>query len=187
MKYHIMINTLGFDHPAFPCDSLEEALQKIEAAIQNQLFVEKAKGFMAVQLGAGTHIRLMSEEAIREEAKERQEAARNPLMMRNADAGEWKLAVQIGGTQLPALDFATAEDAQGAMEDAVSSGVFRHIIRAEHEYLYVCTGPGIVYIAITAEHYATQRRRAIEERMRAAQQPTANRSVILGPGGRPRN
>jgi hypothetical protein len=188
MSYHIMINTLGFEHPPFSCDDLPKALEKIEHALEGGLFAESgAQGFMAIQLGAGTYIRVMSDDAIREASQDRQMSAHNPLLMKHADAGNFKLAVQIGSNQLPALDFASVKDAETTIADAAANGVFRHTVRAEHEYLYVCTGPGTVYIVISAERYEEQRRRAIEARMRAVQQAQAAGGVILGPSGRPRN
>lgn len=189
MKYMLGIRIGGFEHPPFSYDTCDEALQAAEDAIEAKVFRRNEEsGNIAIQLGLGTIIKIMSEYAITEERRENEKTRRNPLLGVGDTDAPWKLVVQLGAIQLPPLDMASEEAADRAVENAIETGVFRHVLKPSHDYLFIQTGPGTVYMGLPTEQYVKQRRSAIEAAMRqaAAQAPRGatqgGNRIVMPPG-----
>jgi hypothetical protein len=172
MAYQLFVTAMGTDHPAFPYETLQEALDTVDKAMEARMFRFSGKDGcgVAIQLGVGTVLRVRSDKLIIREVGEEEEMKRNPLKVRATESEEpFMLIVQLGRAQLPAVGFPSTEAIAELVEGAVESGVFRHVFEEEHDYLFLFSGPGIVYITVTAEDYVTQRRALVEARVRAAQ------------------
>jgi hypothetical protein len=189
MDYGLVIGTGGFEHPPFPYATLEAALAEVEQSLKSGLYSKGGPlGRIAIQLGTGALIRLMSSEAVKKKRDHDRSIANNPLLSVKDSAAPWQMVVQIGTSQIPPLDMASEEAAEEAVATAISTGVFRHILEPEHDYLWIQTGPGIVYMCLPTAQYIKQRRAAIEAQMRAYSQARqqAAKPLILDPSGRPR-
>lgn len=188
MKYLLGIRTGSFEHPPFFYDTHQGALDTVEKSIEGGLYKQRADGGnIAIQLGRGTVIKVMSEQAVKEEAQEKEQIRRNPLLAVGETDAPWKLVVQLGAIQLPPLDMPSEEASDAAVQKAIESGVFRHTLQPEHDYLFVQTGPGTVYMGLPTEQYVKQRRAAIENAMREAsrqlqQQQQGGPRIIMPPG-----
>jgi hypothetical protein len=125
MNYILAINTLGVEHPPFGYTELPIALEAVEKALTEGLYKSGTKdGKVAIQLGTGTIIKLMSEKAVQELQDDRRAAKASPLIIPGKDRqSPWKLVVQLGRLQLPPLDYDTEDEADEAVEIAVRRGV----------------------------------------------------------------
>jgi len=189
--FFVRVSNEGFDHPPFTYETLDEALATVEDALAKDQFVYKnPAGNLTIQLGGGTIIKVSSTEAIELSAKKLEAIRRNPLLACEDIDAPWQLILQVGSVQLTPVDVASEEAADTLIDQAVREGVFRFTLKAEHEYLFVQTMPGTVWMSLPTEMYVQRRRRAVEDQMRAmAQQPQSGQGpLIFTPsGGRDRN
>jgi len=192
MSFYVRIKHGGFGHPPFPYPDREAALTKIEDSLMQSVFSYEspgAGGNLSIQLGAGTIISAVSEEAMKRQAEEAEKKRRNPLLAVEESDAPWKLIVQLGNVQLAPLDVPSEEAAEALIGEAIETGVFRHVLEVDHDYLFVQTGPGTVYMGLPAEAFVAQQRAAVEAAMRRSAQPLPDGRGgprIIMPGGGPR-
>jgi hypothetical protein len=189
MSFHVRIQHGGFQHPPFPYPNREAALTKIEDSLMQSVFSFQAPGTggnISIQLGAGTIISAVSDEAMKRKAEEAEKKRRNPLLAVEESDAPWKLVVQLGNLQLAPLDVPSEEAAEALIGEAIETGVFRHVLEVDHDYLFVQTGPGTVYMGLPAEAFVAQQRGAVEAAMRQVAKPLPDGQGgprIITPGG----
>lgn len=156
-------------YPAVEYAELDAALFAVENALSKNYFRE---GALTVQLGEGSLLQILSLQELSDQKSDDRTAARSAGMLapeRLRAKAAFKLVVQYGGMQF-ALDFETKEKADEAVNLALQTGVFSHMIKTGHDYLYIQTRSGTSYLIFTAEEYGQQLRFAQEQAMRQAAQ-----------------
>lgn len=144
------------------------------------------------QLGAGTVLRVMSEEALLSRAREQQQQQAN---LQRAAQGlivpapavppkPYKLVIQTGAGQLEPLDYDTREQARAAVTDGMERGWIEHEVQNDkngyvEDKLFIQTGPDTLFIVLSTKSYDLQRRNAMEAEMARARAANAPKTVLL--------
>lgn len=164
MSYIVKLTAGQTSYPALEYAELDAAIFAVEDALNKNYFRE---GLLTVQLGEGSLLQILSSQELSD-----QQAAGRLAQERMQAKAAFKLVVQYGGMQF-ALDFETREVADAAVALALQTGVFSHVIKEGHDYLYIQTRAGTSYLCFTAEEYVEQLRLAQENAMRMAAQQAA--------------
>jgi hypothetical protein len=183
MRYQFNLPMFGVQ---FMFDSLHEALQAAESAIENSFF---RRGDLAIRVGPGAVLAVMSEEAAQKAAAQDEVSRKSAgivLQDRYAASTGFMLMTQFGQSVLPPLHFETREEVDEAVEVAMRNGVLRYIFEEQHDYIYVMLGSGFRLMTLEAPEYERQRREAVAAMMRqqarTASTPGAPPGRIILPG-----
>lgn len=187
MKYHLMVMA-QIQHPPFVFDNFNRGLEVIRKGLERNYIQEvdpegESRGSITVMTGPGTMYRYLSEDRLRLLALEQQKklfAMKQGLIAPVAeDARPYRLIVFNGSSQMdPELSFDSFEAADHAVCEAIDKGHLEYAIMDEDK-VFVQLGPGMSMHVITAQAAAEQRRRVMEQAMRAQQ---AQGRVIVEPG-----
>lgn len=193
MAYKVILTTQaliqGTKHPELEFETLESALAWVADGMDKQWVV---MGPATCQLGDGTIFHTISDEELQRQHQEDLVAQRSGglVLPERYTKHTQKLVVQLGRLQLPPFDFESEEEVKLAVEDALfrKGGRVNHCVKTDHDYFDVITGPGTIFLNISKEEFAEQRRLAVEmyqramtEQIRSAQQSP---SKIIFPGGK---
>lgn len=182
MAYLIM-RSGSMQHPPFTYPTFEEAHEAAAAAVvygfyersEPDLLREGESNKLFFQLGPGSVIWVMSEEAFTKQTRqaEAQQRARQGLISAAEDPqGAFKVVIQIPGQVEPPFGFETREQAEQAVRDALERGHITYLVEPGL-LMTVMTGPGAILMVMSDEHYKMQRRKAIEAAMQQAQMQRA--------------
>lgn len=160
MGYQFGIDTPNSPpHPSFRYDTLDEAKKAARDAIDFKChrFDQDGGGGVTIQTGPGTIIKVVSEEHL---------AAQDPPLA----AYNWALIVQMGGAQMP-LGFNNEAAMSAAVKNAVDTGELYHCGKDGHEYTYIQTTPGFVYLEMTKSQFLdNQHRLAVAMQQKKAEE-----------------
>lgn len=150
MGYQLGIDTPNSPpHPSFRYDTLDEAKTAARKAIDLEChrFDQDGGGAITLQTGIGTIIKVVSEEHL---------AADDPPLA----AYNWVLIIQMGGAQMP-LGFNNEGVMSAAVRNAVETRELYHCGKEGHEYTYIQTAPGFVYMEMTKSQFLDHQHRLV--------------------------
>jgi hypothetical protein len=164
-------------HPPFPYPDVGAARAALEEALAKRRFVRTEPdathpaedNLLILQLGHGSALRLLSESALHDLAREQaqnQGAARGLILAGPAKPPPTYRVVVQTGAQQNALGFAVRRDAIEAVELGLERGWIHHVETPDENELFLQTGPGTLFIVMSNRSYEFQRRFAIENAMR---------------------
>jgi len=170
--YYVSLTTT-MPHPPFAYDSYEAARDAVYVALETMLFTREdpdssvpgENNALLFQIGPGSTLRLLSEKALQELGRARQQQStllQSGLIVPMLDEPKpYKLVIQTSVGQMEPLEFDSREEARSAVENGVEQGYMYHKVRDEDE-LYIQTGPGTLFIVLSTKNFDTQRRNAVE-------------------------
>jgi hypothetical protein len=160
MEYKIIVMTPdGMEHPEIPVDDLGEALHTARVSLEKG-YLTASK--VTVKLGAGTIIRVMSDEELEAFA---QRKVAFPIDLEKP----WKLIIHHGGNHIP-LDFSSELVAHHVVDEMVENGYLFSTVKDHHDYLYLAPMPGSIFMVLSTEEFKERQRRALEQQLQAQQQ-----------------
>lgn len=145
----------------FRYDTLEEGLSAARSAMRDHYI---QRGEVALKIGPGTAMSVLTDEAIEKNAKEDEVSAKSNgivLQERYAAKEGFILAVQFGQNPLPPLHFETKSELDEVVRCALTQGVLEYVFEANQDYFFLILGPGAVMLSLTVETYEKQRREAV--------------------------
>lgn len=167
----------------FDFEKLDEALAAAELALK-QGFYRSPK--MAIVIGDGTLISVMSDEEANKAARDGQETSRTGGLVQGArqdvQENDYVVHFQIGQQSLPPLTYSEEASAQLAIDKALAAGLLRYTFKPDHDYFFVKIGSGMMLFCVSGEEYLRQRREAVALMQRAQMSQAAqspNKRIIL--------
>lgn len=169
-----------FQHPQFQFEDFALTVSLVQESMRNGFFQHKN---VVLQTGPGTIFHVLSDAEFDAQSSENKDAVRSgglAMPDRFNSPLQWRLIIQMGTKfQLPPFSYVTEEAAHGEVKVAARTGLFMHVEKPLADHIYVQTGPGVLYMVLTAEDYTKKRREIAAAVMRQAAQQAAG-----GPGPR---
>lgn len=187
MGYLFMIKPQGTDSLSqFKFEQLNTALDAAHEALH--VGYHKTPR-LAIVTGPGTIMTVLSEDEAKVVAEDQAEVVKSgglltPQRSQVAET-DFVLHVQFGVATLPPLSFTTEKARDEAVQEALSYGHIKYVIKEEHDYMFVKLASGVMLLSFTGKEYLDKLREAQLMRQKqlaaqAAQQQGGSRIFMPG-------
>jgi len=189
MGYLFMIKAQGSDALSqFKFEKLNEALDAAHEALH--VGYHKTPR-LAIVTGPGTIMTVLSEEEAKAVAEDQAEVHKSGGLLTpqrsQVSENDFVLHVQFGFATLPPLSFQTVEARDEAVQEALSYGHIKYVVKEEHDYMFIKIASGVMLLSLTGKEYLGQLREAQAMRQKQLQAQAAQQGGgprIFIPGGR---